>query len=134
MARVEPHAAELGDQDRGSLGRPQTRAVSQRLGPLLQAALDPAQIGVCEARLAARPAGLLEPRGAGLKQLSRPTIHGLAMDPDLAGHLGLGQALLEELCGPKATPLQCFKVSCDSRWISHAGDTSTAQGNCHYIL
>jgi hypothetical protein len=56
------------------------------------------------------------------------------MDPDLAGHFGLGEALLEELRGPEAPPLQCFKVSFDSSWMSHAGDRSTAQGNCHYIL
>jgi hypothetical protein len=56
------------------------------------------------------------------------------MDPDLAGRFGLRDALLEELRGPEAPPRQCFKVSFDSGWISHAGDNSTVQGNCHYIL
>ena len=89
-------------------------------GSPFQTALDLLQIRRAQSRLASGTPRLLEPGSAVLRQLSRPSIHRLAVHPHPTRHRRLRQPSLQQPPRLHPPPFQRFKIPPYSKWISHA--------------
>lgn len=95
MAGVIVDPALFLDQVGDTCRRPQTALVSQSLRPALQAAFDAPEVFRAQARFAPCSPGPLQRPQSAFLQLLRPTIDGLSMSPDTAGHFRLVYALAQ---------------------------------------
>ena len=134
VARVVLHPALLLDQLGHAGGSPQARVVPEPLGAALQTRLDPAKICFRQSRLASCASGLPKGRTATFSQLLGPAIHRLSVDADLATDFRLGQSLLEQPGCFHASFFQRVEVASNSSRVSHAGEGTTIQDKCHYIM
>jgi len=134
MPRMEAHAALLFDQFGDAPGGPQLRRVPERGRAPLEGPLDPPQVGRREARLAPRPAGVLQPGQAVRGQLLRPPAHRLAVHTHAPCDLGLRHATAQELRGFPPPPLQGLEVPFPANWMSHAHQDNMRRPFRHYII
>jgi len=56
------------------------------------------------------------------------------MHADLARHLGFAEPFLQQGRSTQASFFQSFEVSSNTGWVSHATDTTSNDGKCHYIM
>jgi hypothetical protein len=108
------------DQVRHPPGGPQPGAISQGFGTCFEAPAQLFQLCGKQARLAASPTGPFKRLGAIALPSLVPSAGRLAMDVEFAGHLGLAQALVEELGGFEPPLFQLFKIALDAFRITHA--------------
>jgi len=99
---------------------PQASAITQSFGACFQALAHLLQLLRVQARFAARASSLFESVGSVVQPGMMPTADRLAMDLEFARHLGLAQALVEELGGFEPPPLQLTKVAFNAFGITHA--------------
>jgi len=103
-----------------SPGGPQSGAIAQGFRTLLETAADSFQLSRLQARLSASAARFLKrPLAVGFPSLV-PSTDRLPMHVELAGHLGLAQALVKETGGLKSPLLQLVKIAFNAFWVAHA--------------
>ena len=99
---------------------PQSIAITQGFRTLLEAAAQLFQLSRLKAWLTASAACLLErPYSVGFPSLM-PSADRLPMHIELAGHLGLAQALVEEFGGFKSPPFKFVKIALNAFGVTHA--------------
>jgi len=111
------------DDDGHSAGGPEQRAKVVDFGTLFQGAFQLAKVFVGEAGLASGSSRLFERSGAVVPPSFVPAADRLPVDADLAGNLGLAQALVEEFGGLDAPPCQLcklFRIAFYAFRITHA--------------
>lgn len=120
MPRMIGHPTLARDEVRHSPSGPQARVIPQGFRPPLQAALNPVQISLAQARLATGPPA----RG----QLLRPAIHRLPVHAHAAGDFGFAQTALQQPRRAQAPAFQGIKVSSHASGVSHTSSLSDRQG------
>ena len=101
-------------------GSPQAAAVTQRLRTFLEAAAEFFQLPGLQPGLAARPVCSLERPGAMFLPGLMPPADRLPVNAQLAGNLGLAEALVKESGGFEPPLFQLIKIAFDAFRITHA--------------
>src|SRR5215471_21037835 len=115
-------------------GGPKSGTITQGLRTLLETAAQLFQLRRLKAWLTACASRLLErPCSVGFPTLM-PSADRLPVHVELAGHLGLAQALVEEFGGFESPPFQLVKITFNAFGITHAPKSSMRTYRCHYIM
>ncbi len=134
MPAGEVDAALVLDEVGHAPGGPEARLIPERFGPALEPLANAIEVRGAQPRGAAGAAGMLQRRASPGREVPCPAIHRLPMDADAPGHLRFPHPALEQGRRPESPSLEGPEIPWQASWKSHAGEDTTVDGSCHYIL
>ena len=113
---------------------PQRRLVAEFLGSFEQPSHQPLTLLLIQQRFAPRTTNRIQRPFSFFGNGPRPPAHGLTADLDAPRHFTLVVTLLQQLEGPKTSPLQCSEVALYTSSITHIFKTFCSRNLLRYIM